>query len=107
MWFCRGSDAAGTAPTAAQGLIGGAGAGSAVVDITAVEAQAIEICGNVQMTLSEGDLLTALGITKSNIGLVMSPRSNSNTLYVGGIWRGEPAATGGTGTLDMYLGFED
>ena len=107
LWFCRGSDADGTAPTSAQGLVGGAGAGSAVVDITAVEAQAIEICGNVQMALSEGDLLTAYGITVGNIGLVLSPRANSNTLYIGGIWRSEPAATGGTGTLDIYLGFED
>ena len=107
LWFCRGGDADGTAPPAAQGLIGGSGAGSAVVDITGAEAQAIEICGNVQMTLSEGDLLTAYGITKTNIGLVLAPRSNSNTLYIGGIWRSEPAATGATDTLDIYLGFED
>jgi hypothetical protein len=107
LWFCRGGDADGTAPTAAQGLVGGSGTGSAVVDITGAEAQAIEICGNVQMTLSEGDLLTAYGITKTNIGLILSPRANSNTLYIGGIWRGDPAATGATDTLDIYLGFED
>jgi hypothetical protein len=59
------------------------------------------------MTLSEGDLLTAYGITKTNIGLILSPRANSNTLYIGGIWRGDPAATGATDTLDIYLGFED
>ena len=105
--FCVGSDEDGTAPTAAQGLIGGAGAGSAVVDITAAEAQAVQICGNVQMTLSEGDLLTAYAITKSNIGLVLKPGANSRTLYVGGIWRGDPATTAGTGSLDVYLGFED
>tara|TARA_Y100001963_G_C6761338_1_gene439633 strand:+ start:1488 stop:1994 length:507 start_codon:yes stop_codon:yes gene_type:complete len=107
LWFCRGGDADGTAPTAAQGLVGGAGTGSAAVDITAAEAQAIEICGNVQMTLSEGDLLTAYGITKTNIGLVLSPRANSNTLYIGGIWRSDPASTAATGSLDIYLGFED
>ena len=51
--FCIGSDADGTAPTAAQGLVGGATTGSAAVDITGAEAQAVQICGNVQMTLSE------------------------------------------------------
>ena len=105
--FCIGSDADGTAPTAAQGLVGGSGAGSAVVDITAAEAQAVQVCGNIQMTLSEGDFLTAYGITKTNIGLILQPAVNSNTIYMGGIWRSEPAATGGTGTLDVYLGFED
>ncbi len=105
--FCIGSDADGTAPTAAQGLIDGSGTGSAVVDITGAEAQAVQICGNVQMTLSEGDLLTAYAITKSNIGLVLQPGANSRTLYVGGIWRGDPASTGATGTMDIYLGFED
>ena len=105
--FCIGSDADGTAPTAAQGLVGGAGAGSAVVDITAAEAQAVQICGNVQMPLSEGDLILAYAITVANIGLVLQPAANSNTIYMGGIWRSEPAATGATGTLDIYLGFED
>ena len=105
--FCIGSDADGTAPTAAQGLVGGAGAGSAVVDITGAEAQAVQICGNIQMPLSEGDLLTAYAITVANIGLVLQPAANSNTIYMGGIWRSEPAATGATGTLDIYLGFED
>ena len=107
LWFCRGGDADGTAPTSAQGLIDGSGTGSAAVDITGAEAQAIQICGNVQMTLSEGDLLLAYGITKTNIGLVLAPRSNSNTLYIGGIWRGDPASTGAVDTLDIYLGFED
>ena len=105
--FCIGSDADGTAPSAAQGLIGGATAGSAVVDITGAEAQAVQICGNIQMPLSEGDLLTAYAITVANIGLILQPAVNSKTIYMGGIWRGEPAATGGTGTLDIYLGFED
>ena len=105
--FCIGSDADGTAPTAAQGLVGGATAGSAAVDITAAEAQAVQICGNVQMTLSEGDLILAQAITKSNVGLILQPGANSKTIYVGGIWRGDPASTGATGTMDIYLGFED
>ena len=105
--FCIGSDADGTAPTSAQGLVGGAGAGSAAVDITAAEAQAVQICGNIQMTLAEGDLILAQAITKSNIGLVLQPAANSNTIYIGGIWRGDPASTGATGSLDVYLGFED
>ena len=105
--FCIGSDADGTAPTAAQGLVGGAGAGSAAVDITGAEAQAVQMCGNIQMTLSEGDFILAYGITKTNIGLVLQPGSNSKTIYVGGIWRGDPASTGATGTMDIYLGLED
>ena len=105
--FCIGSDADGTAPTAAQGLVGGATAGSAAVDITAAEAQAVQICGNVQMTLAEGDLILAQAITKTNIGLLLQPAANSNTIYVGGIWRGDPASTGAVDTLDIYLGFED
>ena len=105
--FCIGSDADGTAPTAAQGLIGGATAGSAVVDITGAEAQAVQICGNIQMPLSEGDLLTAYAITVANIGLILQPAVNSKTIYMGGIWRSEPAATGAVDTLDIYLGFED
>ena len=105
--FCIGSDADGTAPTSAQGLVGGAGAGSAAVDITAAEAQAVQICGNIQMTLAEGDLILAQAITKTNIGLVLQPAANSNTIYIGGIWRDDPASTGATGSLDVYLGFED
>ena len=57
-------------------------------------------------TLSEGDLLTAYGITKTNIGLILQPALNSNTIYMAGVWRGDPAATGATNTLDVYLGFE-
>ena len=108
LFFCIGSDVDGTAPTAAQGLIGGSGTGSAVPDITAAEAQAVQICGNVNIPISEGDLLTALGMTKTNIGLVLQPATNSKIMYIGGIWRNaNPAATGGTATLDIYLGLED
>ena len=104
--FCRGNGDLGTAPTAAQGLIAGATAGSAVPDISAAIAQAIGVCGNVQMTLSEGDLLTAYILSVADINLIMQPKGGSSSLYVGGIWRSEPAATAGTGSLDVYLGFE-
>ena len=109
--FCRGTDANGTAPTSAQGLIGGAGAGSAAVDITQAETQAVEICGHVNIVAGdyvEGDLLTALNAQKTGIGLVMSPRSTSTSLYVGGIWRYDPAtnASLSTGLMDIYFGFE-
>ena len=102
--FCRGGDDDGTAPTSAQGLLGGAGTGSAVVDIT----QALEICGHINMTYTEGDLLTARMATKSNIGLVLSPRKNSKSLYMGGIWRADPTTFDslGTGLMDIFLGFE-
>ena len=105
--FCRGNGDLGTAPTAAQGLIADAVAGSAVPDITAAIAQAIGVCGNVQMALSEGDLLTAYIISATSIDLIMQPKGGSSSLYVGGIWRGaNPAVTGATGSLDIYLGFE-
>ena len=65
------------------------------------------LCGNIQMPLSEGDLLTAYAITVANIGLILQPAVNSKTIYMGGIWRSEPAATGAVDTLDIYLGFED
>ena len=93
----------GSAPSGAQKL----GHSSSVVDITAAEAQAVQICGSVQMTLAEGDLLTAQVITKTNIGLVMQPHVTSDSLYVSGVWRGDPATTGATDSLDIYLGFED
>mgnify|MGYP006410629243 FL=1 len=107
--FCRGGDDDGTAPTSAQGLVGGAGTGSAAVDITQAETQAIEICGHYNITYTEGDLLTARMSTNSNIGLVLSPRVNSTSLYIGGIWRAEPTTFDslGTGLMDIYLGFED
>ena len=104
--FCRGVGDHGVAPTAAQGLIAGAVAGSAVPDIAAATAQTIGICGNVQMTLSEGDLLTAYIFSIADINLIMQPQTKSSNLYVGGIWRSEPAATAATGSLDIYLGFE-
>ena len=80
---------------------------SSVVNITAAETQEVQICGRVQMTLTEGDLLTAQIITKTNIGLIMQPHATSASLYVGGVWRGDPASTGAVDTLDIYLGFED
>ena len=107
--FCRGGDASGTAPTAAQGLVSGAGTGSAAVDITLAEAQAVEICGHYNPTYTEGDLVLAKMSTNSNIGLVLSPRVNSTSLYIGGIWRANPTTFDSLGTslMDIYLGFED
>ena len=107
--FCRGGDADGTAPTAAQGLVDGSGTGSAAVDITQAAAAAVEICGHYNPTYTEGDLLTARMSTNSNIGLVMSPRVNSTSLYVGGIWRADPTTFDSlaTGLMDIYFGFED
>ena len=106
--FCRGGDDDGTAPTSAQGLVGGAGTGSAAVDITQAETQAIEICGHINMTYTEGDLVLAKMATQSNIGLVLGPRKNSKSLYMGGIWRENPTTFGSLGTtlMDIYLGFE-
>tara|TARA_Y100001938_G_scaffold148890_1_gene233920 strand:- start:2125 stop:2646 length:522 start_codon:yes stop_codon:yes gene_type:complete len=106
--FCRGGDASGTAPTSDQKL----GVGSAVVDITQAETQEIEICGHVNIVAGdyvEGDLLTATLAQKTEIGLVMSPGVNSTSLYVGGIWRYDPADNSSLGTniVDMYFGFED
>ena len=105
--FCRGGDDDGTAPTAAQKL----GTGSAVVDITQAETQEIEICGHVNIVSGdyvEGDLLTALIGQKTDIGLIMSPRPNSTSLYVGGIWRSDPAdaSSYSVGVMDIYFGFE-
>jgi len=108
LWFCRGSGDSGTAPTSAQGLIGGATAGSAVVDITAAEAQAINICGTVNCAIGAGgvgDLLLANMLTARDIGLILAPAANTTSLYVGGIWRSEPTETTAVDTLDVYLGF--
>ena len=110
--FCRGVGASGTAPTSAQGLTDGVGTGSAVIDTTQPETQAIQICGRVLMTAddwAEGDLLISRMASKTNIGLVMSPSLNSTSLYVGAIWRYEPAsgASKGTQLMDFYFGFED
>ena len=105
--FCKGSDEDGTAPTAAQRL----GVGNAVVDIAVAEAQAVEICGHVNIVdgdYAEGDLLTSRIGQKTDIGLVMSPKPNSTSLYVGGIWRYDPADASAfsAGVLDIYFGFE-
>ena len=109
--FCRGAGDSATAPTSAQGLVGGATAGSAAVDITAVEAQAINICGSVLVSTAgateQGDLILANILTATAIGFVLAPAKDSRSMYMGGFWRTEPTATGGTGTLDVYLGFED
>ena len=106
LFFCRGAGSAGTAPTAAQNLQDGA-AGSAVVDITAAEALEIVICGNVSMPVDEGGLILASTITKGNINLIMAPAANSTSLYVGGVWRSNPAdISGGVAYMEMYLGFE-
>ena len=105
--FCRGVGDHGVAPTSAQGLIADAVAGSAVPDITAAIAQTIGICGKVNITRTEGDLLTAYIVSAANVNLIMQPQAKSSSLYVGGIWRGaNPDATGATGSLDIYLGFE-
>ena len=103
--FCRGGDDNGTAPTAAQGLVDGSGTGSAAVDITQAESQAIEICGHVNMTYTEGDLLTARIGTKTNIGLALCPRQYSKVIYIGGIWRADPSTTPSAGLMDIHLGF--
>ena len=47
--------------------------------------------------------------TNSNIGLVLSPRVNSTSLYIGGIWRANPTTFDSLAVslMDIYLGFED
>jgi hypothetical protein len=101
--FCRGEGDAGTAPTVAQAL----GTANDVVDITADQTLEVEICGSVPITRSEGDLLTALVITKTNINLIMQPQKNSTSLYVAGIWRGaDPVVTGSATSMNLYFGFE-
>ena len=101
--FCRGEGDTGTAPTAAQAL----GTANDVVAITAAETLEVEICGSVPITRSEGDLLTALVITKTNINLIMQPQKNSTSLYVAGIWRGaNPAETASATSMNLYFGFE-
>jgi len=105
--FCRGGDDNGTAPTAAQGLVGGGTSGSAAADITQAETQAVEICGHVNMTYTEGDLLTARVATNTNIGLALCPRKYSKFMYVGGLWRANPTdfSSLATGLMDIHLGF--
>ena len=108
LYFCRGSYVNNTAsaPTSAQRL----GAADAVVDITGAEAKAIEVCGHINMTSTEGDLLTGSVVTKSNIGLVLEPHPGSTSIYVAGVYRFNPADTS-TGSdaadgLDFYFGFK-
>ena len=71
----------------------------------------LNLGGNVNIVdgdYSEGDLLTARIGQKTDIGLIMSPKPNATSLYVGGIWRYEPvdASAYSTGVLDIYFGFE-
>ena len=108
LYFCRGSITGNVsaAPTSAQQL----GAADAVVDITGAEAKAIEVCGHINMTSTEGDLLTGSVVTASNIGLVLAPHPDSTSIYVAGVYRFNPAdtSTGSDATdgLDFYFGFE-
>ena len=86
------------------------GTGSAVVDITQAESAAIGICGHVNVVAGdyvEGDLLTALIAQKTGINLTIAPSLNSTKLYVGGIWRGDPADMSSLSTtlMDIYFGF--
>ena len=109
--FCKGrGNGIGTAPAGSQGLAGLGG--SNAVDITQAETQAVEICGHVNIVAddyAEGDLLTARLAQKTGIGLVISPELESNALYVGGVWRADPAdmSSLGTNLMDVYFGFED
>ena len=103
LFFCRGSISGVTpaAPTAGQQL----GAADAVVDITVAEALAIDVFGCINMTISEGDLITGTTYTKTNIGLVMQPHPYTNNLYVAGVWRGNPAEATDAASMQVYLGF--
>ena len=103
LFFCRGSISGVTpaAPTSGQQL----GAADAVVDITVAEALAIDVFGCINMTISEGDLITATTYTKTNIGLVMQPHPYTNNLYVAGVWRGDPAEATSATSMQVYLGF--
>ena len=107
LFFCRGSGDDGTAPTTAQNLQDGAD-GSAVADITAAEGTAIVICGSC--ILKNGDatgLLTCGVAIKESMNLVRAPAVYSTSLYVAGMYRGEPADnSGGNTTMTLYLGFE-
>ena len=108
LYFCRGSITSNVsaAPTSAQRL----GAVDDVVDISGAEAKAIEVCGHINMTSTEGDLLTGSVVTKSNIGLVLEPHPGSTSIYVAGVYRFNPAdtSTGSDATdgLDFYFGFK-
>jgi len=106
--FCKGNSTGNNSPSGAQKL----GHGSAAVDITQAESQAVQICGHVNIVAddyAEGDLLTARIAQKTGIGLVISPELESNSLYVAGVWRADPADMSSLATdlMDIYLGFED
>ena len=107
LYFARGSGSSGTAPTTAQNLQDGA-AGSDVVDMIATEGTAIAICGSVLLTYDDAVGLILAGVlTASNINLIMAPASDSTSLYVGGVYRSDPADnTAGNTSMDIYLGFE-
>ena len=109
--FCRGSysiSGGTSAPTTAQNLQDGA-AGSAAVDMTGAEGQAIQVCGslNVAKSAAKGDFIGSYVVTSNNINFIMQPNPDSTSLFVAGVWRDDPATTGGTDTLDVYLGFEN
>ena len=104
LYFCRGTISGVTPSAPSAGHILGAIDG--VLDITAAEALVIDIFGHITMAVSEGDLLTGVVLTKTNIGLVMQPHPYTNSLYVAGVWRGNPAeATGAVTNMQVYLGF--
>ena len=105
LFFARGSGSSGTAPTADQQI----GAADTAPDITAAEGTTIVICGSVPLNLDHAEgLTTASVVTASNINLIMSPASDSSSLYVGGVYRSEPAdnSTSGNTSATLYLGFE-
>jgi len=105
LYFARGSGGSGTAPTGAQGI----GAADTAPDITAAEGSAIVICGSMPLTLDFAEGLTTGSVaTASNINLIMAPAENSTSLYVGGVYRSEPAdnSSSGNTSMDMYFGFE-
>ena len=104
LYFARGAGDSGTAPTAAQRI----GAADTAPDITAAEGSAIVICGSMPLTLDNAEGLTTGSVaTASNINLIMAPAANSTSLYVGGVYRSEPAdnSSSGNTSMDMYFGF--
>jgi hypothetical protein len=101
--FCRGSGTAGTAPTTAQRL----GVADTAPDITAAEAEAIVVCGNLSLARAFAEGLTTSGVFAVTDGLpmVIAPASESTSLYVGGIYRSEPASSANT-SINLFFGFE-
>ena len=107
--FCRGSysSSGGTsAPTTAQNLQDGAD-GSAAIDMTGAEGQAIQICGalNVAKSAAKGDLIGS-SVISAAADFLMQPNPDSTSLFISGIWRDDPAATASTDSLDVYVCFE-